>query len=556
MLNTDYSPYKIGLNKVDLNPQTSTRITFLSLVSPDHGGAIHESLGPEALAGHLMQNYGSNVNVTHIDFQLKRFAFDIKGVVSNMVEEKVEIIGISVKIGSQKQLDELIKEIESVNWKDRKLPLIVLGGVVPTFSDEILVERYPNCIISRGEGEAAWQALVEYSKGSIELNDIPGITYIKDGSIVKTENVLIAPDELTLPARLLTKEISEMGGEVWLEYTRGCSYTCGFCSRATLRGDGFAPNSNVRRVVDDMEILQSMGITSVSFTDDDFLGSKEDALALANELIRRGIRIKFSMSTRADHIYDEKSTGEINNPVSLELIRKLKEAGLEKVFIGLESGSPTQLKRYGKGISVKANLRALEILWQEGVEVVAGYIPIEPSMSLKELRENINFLRDTGMYKKVSNPLSELRVQKGSKLLNGYLRDGYVTNESLEDNLVFYKIVKYADPRIEQIAKLANEWVSEVYDLVFALKGIVANRGIKVSKVEDILSDFRELEMNYLDSLIKRFESEDVLKDTIHDITQSFKERRKELINEFRRVAKEDNILARNYRLQSILEKY
>jgi len=253
------------------------------------------------------------------------------------------------------------------------------------------------------------------------------------------------------------------------------------------------------------------------------------------------------MSTRADHIWRESTIHEDPADVAIEnerlkyIMQRQLDAGLDRVFLGLESFSPSQLKRYGKQISVESNFRAVDILRNMGVDVVAGYIPIDPLMSLEELQENLVGLRSTGMYKKVTNPLSVLRVQEGSPYLKMVRSREKIDNiryigEHTED-LVFYDIENYKDSRVQIVADLADKWVSEMYPLIFGLKMDVfaTTQDSRLNNTqsawsEQTLHGFRELEMHFIESVTDHLSGGGRSDSDLKAIEEAFRANRHQMI--------------------------
>lgn len=97
--------------------------------------------------------------------------------------------------------------------------------------------------------------------------------------------------------------------------------------------------------------------------------------------------------------------------------------------------------------------------------------PIDYLMTITELHETLEFLEKTDMVMNVSNPLSVLRVQVGSPYVK-MLEYSKLLAEKTED-LVFYN-AHFKDPKVEFIARLAQDWLEEQYQFMFALKGEVA----------------------------------------------------------------------------------
>lgn len=506
---------------------------FISTFSTKHGGITGESLGPETIAGHLIGENGEGAIVAnHFDMQLD----SLEKIMSSISSHKPHIIGLSVKIGTLEQTDQIITAVNNIPHQDGKRSLLVLGGVVPTFAPVDLLERYPQTILAIGEGEVAAQMIVEAIREERLFEEIPGIAFINsEGEVVITKKQLWPLSKLHLPARITTKRIhDELKGMIWAEDSRGCNGSCTFCSRHALRGSGFSGEMTPKHVADDLEILEKMGIYQVSFSGDDFGGDPERTFLIADEILKRGIKMEWSVSTRVDHIFERGNTPEQNARLQ-EIMKHCKEAGLICVFLGLESGSQSQLKRYGKQITLEENSKAIGILQKLGIDVVAGYIPIDYLMTVTELRETLEFLERTRMGQKVSNLLSIMRVQAGSPYVK-LMEHAGLLGQPTED-LVFYK-AHFKDPRIELIAQIANKWIEDLYPLIFGLKSEVVTMAFAKEKpnspaqnIESTLHSFRRLELDFLLNLVRELgKSEQIDYDNVNTIQSAFTRKRVKLL--------------------------
>ena len=108
----------------------------------------------------------------------------------------------------------------------------------------------------------------------------------------------------------------------------------------------------------------------------------ERAEEIANLLIKKKVRIRFSIQCRAQD-------------VQKELFRNLKKAGLYKAFIGFESGSQDVLNRYCKNSTVKDNVNTMQVLNELSIKCQPGYIFFDPFTTKEELQETVVFLKNT-----------------------------------------------------------------------------------------------------------------------------------------------------------------
>lgn len=120
--------------------------------------------------------------------------------------------------------------------------------------------------------------------------------------------------------------------------------------------------------------------------DDNFLIGSENRkkwlLEFYIELKKRNYRIKFFIYARANDILRQK-----------EILEKLKEVGLQQVFIGIESFVQRQLDFYNKKVDSKTNVKAFQILAELEIPIIMGFLMFEPNTNLEEIIENLNTLK-------------------------------------------------------------------------------------------------------------------------------------------------------------------
>ncbi len=134
-------------------------------------------------------------------------------------------------------------------------------------------------------------------------------------------------------------------------------------------------------MVDELEMLiKEYQVENVVFCDGNFTISRERAARIAEEIIRRKLKIRYAIESRVTEVEED-------------LFKLLKESGLKRVLLGIESGSQTMLDRFNKGTTVEENIKALEILSKLDIYVSPGFIMLDDRTTLEELQENISFVR-------------------------------------------------------------------------------------------------------------------------------------------------------------------
>lgn len=266
---------------------------------------------------------------------------------------------------------------------------IIMGGLEAALNAEDILANYPYIdSVGMSEGEGIVAELLSSIVEGTEKNAIDGLAY-QDGNAVvfNPERDLIDPlDALPFPARDDISAVLDSGGPVVISTSRGCWGRCSFCSVRAFydlsKGQcwrGRSPSSVVEEI---RELYDNYGATLFSFIDETVAGPGKDGgnrlVEIATLIRESGLKIDFFMTIRADLVEEN-------------LFRELKEAGLRKVEIGIESMAQSQLSRYGKMSSVETNQRALEILGDLDILAETYMIPYDPDVTYDELKQNLSF---------------------------------------------------------------------------------------------------------------------------------------------------------------------
>ena len=171
----------------------------------------------------------------------------------------------------------------------------------------------------------------------------PGWPFSRTVKIAESEPRALVEDLDSLPYPYRPFEPEQIGGFPTLPLlaSRGCARRCSFCSIHTFYRT--APGKVVRvrkpaKVVEEMlYLLQDHGVRIILFQDDDFPIWGPAGRRWADELVERmydaGLvdRMIWKISCRAEY-------------VEYELFKKLRDAGLFLVYMGLESGTEQGLQ--------------------------------------------------------------------------------------------------------------------------------------------------------------------------------------------------------------------
>jgi radical SAM superfamily enzyme YgiQ (UPF0313 family) len=412
----------------------STR-TDLLLINPRYKileEPIQEHLGFGYIASYL-RTMGYTVEL--IDAGLRRLS--PKKLAREILSRDFKLLGIAVIY--QAAVEEQLSVVPLL--RDAGLTKhITVGGYYPTLAHrEVLDWRKDIDSIVRGEGEYTTLALLEYLSDKGSIDTIQGLSYRRDGEVVENDpRPLISDlDSLPYPARDELPKAFERGGCITLVTSRGCYAACKYCSIRSFYECMPGPNwrgRSAENVLDELEeVVGKFGRRKVKFEDANFFGpgkkGAERVVALAEGMLRKNLGLRFRFECRTEN-------------VDYEVFSLLKEAGLEEVFIGVESFIPRVLDSMNKGSTVEENLKALEVLSRLGIRAGIGFIAFEPETTLEEFFKNIEMVKKYifPLKKKLGfyiDPFGRLQVFAGTEIHRELLRSGAIDGNIFNDDFTF-----------------------------------------------------------------------------------------------------------------------
>ncbi|MFC1514613.1 B12-binding domain-containing radical SAM protein [Candidatus Omnitrophota bacterium] len=200
--------------------------------------------------------------------------------------------------------------------------------------------------------------------------------------------------------------------------SRGCIRRCSFCAECTLYS-GFRQHSH-RYTADQIErLVKRHAVTDFSFQDSLINADPAWLNDLCGEILKRGLTITWEAQLM------------IREGMSDALLRLMKQAGCQNLFIGLESGSDKTLRAMRKGFNASQAARFLARLKKAGlrpeISIIAGY----PGESEDDFAETLGFIKDNKLAIAAIAQVSSFTLYKNSTLAerkdNGLLCDTTIT---------------------------------------------------------------------------------------------------------------------------------
>jgi len=332
--------------------------------------------------------------------------------------------------------------------------LIACGGPAGTYASLEVLRQVPGAdIVAVGEGEPIIFDLVQRLYLKEGLEDCPGICYRQpDGTLRQNPNrpLMHNLNDLPFPVR----DQFELHGNR-LEYmrvstSRGCVARCTFCSAPNIsnrvqKGKAWRARSP-EVVLDEIEYLvnrynfRTFDFVDSTFEDPDgaHIGKARIAL-IAKGILERGLDIYYNCCMRAENWSDD----------DRDLLALLVESGLEKVNVGVESGTPSELKLWDKLATVEDNIRIIRLLKEHGIYLAMGFIQFHPYSTVDTLKSNAAFLRLYAGHN-LRRLTERLEIYPGTVIVGKMERDGLLDTDYLTTlNPYGYK---FQDERVQRLA--------------------------------------------------------------------------------------------------------
>lgn len=280
--------------------------------------------------------------------------------------------------------------------------LVFAGGPDPSIYDGQYLLGGVDVVV-RGEGEVAILALLEAF--GIRPNETASPGRPTDDALLAIAGVSIldrdvdcqrAPDrpasrsmdELPMPAYDLIDvprylgEWKRVHGFASIQFmtSRGCPFSCTWCARPIF-GRKYRQYSAVRAVDELQYLVETYDIGHLWLFDDTFVVRRGWVEAFCDEIVRRGISIRWECLARTDL-------------VDRGLLEKMSKAGCARINFGFESGSQRVLDGMKKGTTAADARRVASDMHELGISM-GGYVLFGyPGEEWEDIEQTIGLIRD------------------------------------------------------------------------------------------------------------------------------------------------------------------
>jgi anaerobic magnesium-protoporphyrin IX monomethyl ester cyclase len=267
--------------------------------------------------------------------------------------------------------------------------LSIVGGPHATLAPEAMLNHAAVDVLVTGEGDDSFVDIVEArlagTAGFAErLAAIGGIAFKRDGKVTQLPRRALIRDLDRVPLAtdgydcFSLDEVRRLPGFVPMMASRGCPFSCVFCSSADLwqHRINYRSPANVRQ---ELEEIRAFGLQIVNFRDDMFTIKRARTIEIAQAAGELGF--VWGCETRADCV-DE------------ELLRIMVDNGLCTIRFGIETFHQKSLNLLKKQETVNDLLTALELCGKVKVpEVRCSFMIGIPGETEEDILETFRIAR-------------------------------------------------------------------------------------------------------------------------------------------------------------------
>ena len=342
----------------------------------------------------------------------------------------------------------------------------VIGGHHPSaIPKETLLNETVDFVIA-GEGFDPIISLVDKVKNKNDNFKVQGLWY-KEGNKIVGNGLAAGPKNLDkLPYAawdlLPMDKYKAHHWQAWdydldqskyaLIYTSlGCPFRCEFCSVNVVYGKRGTRFRSAKHVVGEIKLLvEQYGVRHIEIVDDLFTANKTKVLQFCDEMIANKLGDKVNM-----WCFGRTDT------VEKELVKKMKQAGINWIFMGIESGDDDVLATVAKKQTLDKIRKANDILRDTGIYVGGNYVfglgndTIETMQKTSDLAMELN-TEYANFFLAMAYPgtsLYEDALKKGYELPKEWGQYGFFAPDALplrNDNITATEILDFRDNAFER----------------------------------------------------------------------------------------------------------
>ena len=300
------------------------------------------------------------------------------------IPHDVDYIGLQSMHSNRWIYDSHILKKIFKKFPDKK---VFLGGEHVSACYEEILSQFPQiaaCVI--GEGEESVLELLDCFDKNSSWENVTGIAFFKEGKVHFTgkrkrrSNLtdLSRPSWKGVPIHKYLENHCGVNSlsrkSIPMVATRGCPYSCTFCTVPNMWDSKWFARPPEDVVDEIISYVQKFKVNHIDFVDLTLVISKKWMERFCDLLIEANLNLTWAIpiGTRTENI-------------DVDLIRKMKDAGLTRVLYSAESGDEDTLDRIKKQLDIKHFNKIVRHTSNLGIAVKIALIFGFPGQTLKEV---------------------------------------------------------------------------------------------------------------------------------------------------------------------------
>lgn len=411
--------------------------------------ALASYLKTKGISSKIYELGGFDLKETRIEDSRFRCGLSDRDITEIVKQENPKIIGLgcmySMHYIDVLSIARLIKKISP------EIKIVLGGNHATIFGTAILKEEAFDFIIN-GEGELSFHELcLAILSNNPDFHKIKGISF-KDsaGNIVVNPQRQLIADLDTLPdmdyslldvhkyAKRNKRSPYVMRTPVLgIVTSRGCPGRCVFCTVKAVWGRTWRGKS-AKKTVDEIDLLhKNYGIREFSFLDDSASLNKQRWLDICDEIIARGLNIRWTTPNGIAHW-----------TLNKEILKKMKRSGCYRVTFGIESGNQQTRSFIGKDSQLSQAKEMIRCANRLGMWTICTNIIGFPYEDGQAIADTVKFAKESG------TDFATFYLLSPHMTSDVY---GYFEKEGLLDFNAFFKENKLDEVQYESMYKILNE---------------------------------------------------------------------------------------------------
>ena len=232
--------------------------------------------------------------------------------------------------------------------------------------------------------------------------------------------------------------------------TRGCPYSCTYCSAPITAGKRMRYR-DPKNVVDEIEMLvNDFGVKEIQIEDDNFTLNRKHCITICEEILKRGIKILWSLPN-----------GVRIDKLDKEMLLLFKKAGCVSMALGIESANQRILDMIKKELNQEIVKKVVQDVADVGIETVGFFMIGFPTETKQEIENTINFALELPLTRAIFAKVTPL---PGTELFDLWEEKYSETGKVDWKTFNYYQFdADWADCSFEEIAKLQTRATFRFY---------------------------------------------------------------------------------------------